>query len=110
MKKSLQLISLTLAVCGSFASIDAQPRHQVSAAPWERGCNQFSSDREFVSSASAYCLRQQNQKICHRKALERFSQCGYSSDYVKLSKRVHAKMLVVLALASAQKGTTHSPS
>ena len=110
MKKSLQLISLTLAVLVYTGSSSAEPRNQPAVAPWERGCGHFSSDRDFVSSASAYCLRQQNQKVCHRKALETFTRCGYSSDYVKLSKRVHAKMLVVLALASAQKGTAHSPS
>jgi hypothetical protein len=110
MKKSLTLFALSFAVMTTLGAIEAQPSTHTSSAPWERGCSHFSSDREFVSNASAYCLRQQNQKVCHRKALETFSRCGYSSDYVKLSKRVHAKMLVVLALASAQKGTTHSPS
>ncbi len=90
------LVSFTL--CSVASSAETQPS---SRAPWERACSSFASAREFVRQSSYHCLRQQHQKGCERKAREFFAQCRYHGDYERISARIHAKMLFVLALATS---------
>jgi hypothetical protein len=66
--------------------------------PWTKPCSEYSSAKHFVSESSLYCLRQSNQRACHERAQEFFEGCRFSGDYQRISKRVHAKMLIVLAL------------
>ena len=110
MKQSALVLSLlTLIVsfpCISLANEKARVSVQLNEnAPWNRECHAFTSEADFVSRASVYCLKQSNTRACHKSASTAFARCGYSSDYVKLSKRMHAKLLVVWALAGAQKGS-----
>jgi hypothetical protein len=49
-----------------------------------------------------YCLRQANQKACHERAEKFFERCHFSGNYHKISARIGARMLLVLALGSVR--------
>lgn len=76
-------------------------------APWERQCKGFQTPRQYVVESTIFCLRHATTKHCHERASKRFQDCRFSGDYKKMSGKVQAKMLVVLALsggASWRKG------
>ena len=104
MKQSLLVLSFCALVVSTVSGAVAENKPTTNA-PWERECRTFTSEADFVSRASVFCLKQSNTRACHKAASAAFARCGYSSDYVKLSKRMHAKLLVVWALAGAQKGS-----
>ncbi len=68
-------------------------------APWERACKSFQTPRQFVVESTLFCLRNPTTKQCHDQAAKRFKGCRFSGDYKKMSGKVQAKMLVVLALS-----------
>jgi hypothetical protein len=110
MKQSILALSATFVLLVSGLPISAAEPRVLISAPWERSCHEYSSDGDFVSRASMYCLKQQNQKDCHKRAAEVFTRCGFSSDYDRMSRRMYARMLVVWALAGAQKGAASGRS
>ena len=70
--------------------------------PWERSCRKYNSSRHFVSESTLYCLRQSNQKACHEEAQKYFDRCRFTGDFHKMSARMSARMLLVLALSSVR--------
>lgn len=72
------------------------------AAPWQETCRHYRSSRHFVSESTPYCLRQTDQKACHQKAQRYFERCGFSGDFQRMSARMSARMLLVLALSSVR--------
>jgi hypothetical protein len=72
------------------------------AAPWEETCRHYHSSRHFVSESTPYCLRQPNQKACQHQAHKYFERCNFSGDFQKMSARMSARMLLVLALSSVR--------
>ena len=97
---ALALVLVSLVV--SSHTVYAEGRAS-SAAPWKKECGTFGSGKQFVTESSLFCLRQQNQRSCHRQAQESFKACGFSGDYAQISQRLHAKMLVVWALTGARR-------
>lgn len=70
--------------------------------PWEASCRAYHSSRHFASQATTYCLRQDDQKACHARAERFFERCHFTGDYHKISARIGARMLLVLALSSVR--------
>ena len=103
MKSILSLVAAVMLITISASAISAQDR--TLPEPWGKSCSQFTSERQFVSESSYYCLRQQNQRACHRRAEAMFSSCAFAGDYQRISQRLHAKMLVVWALAGTRQST-----
>ena len=73
-----------------------------SGAPWERSCRVFNSGRHFVSESTRYCFRQTGQKACQEEAHRYFDRCKFTGDFQKISARMSARMLLVLALSSVR--------
>lgn len=95
------IVLLLLVSFPLYSVVSSAETHSTSRAPWERSCSSFLSAREFVRESSYYCLRQQHQKRCERQVREFFDRCRYQGDYERISARIHAKMLFVLALATS---------
>jgi hypothetical protein len=68
-------------------------------APWSKRCSTFQTPRQFVVESTMFCLKHDATKECKQKAARFFQGCRFAGDYKKMSQRVQAKMLVVLALA-----------
>ena len=73
-----------------------------SLAPWQKTCSEFSTPKQYVSDSVLYCLRQQNSRACHTEASAKYSKCGFGKDYARVSKKIHAKMIVLIALAGTR--------
>jgi len=70
--------------------------------PWSESCRHYRSSRQFVSASTTYCFRQADQKECQSQAHRYFARCGFSGDFQKMSARMGARMLIVLALSSVR--------
>jgi hypothetical protein len=70
--------------------------------PWAESCRHYHASRQFVSESTLYCMRQRDQKGCRSLAQRYFERCGFSGDYQKMSARMGARMLLVLALSSVR--------
>lgn len=68
--------------------------------PWSRSCHHYKTSRQFVRESTLYCLRQPGQKSCKERAQRYFEACRYSGDFQRMSARMGARMLLVLALGS----------
>lgn len=101
----LAVSTLTL----SGAPAYAQERHK-AVPPWGKPCAEFNTAQQFVRESTLYCLRQQNQRVCHERAQEFFEGCRFSGDYQRMSSIIHTKMLMVLALAGSRSTTSGSAS
>lgn len=73
-----------------------------TGAPWERSCKVYNSSRHFVSESTLYCLRHTKQKACQEEAHRYFNRCKFTGDFQKISARMSARMLLVLALSSVR--------
>lgn len=93
---ALLLVSIVL------VSDVARAEEAHNGAPWERSCKVFTSSRHFVSESTLYCLRQPNQKACQERAHKYFDRCRFTGDFQKISARMSARMLLVLALSSVR--------
>jgi hypothetical protein len=71
-------------------------------APWEASCRHYRSPRHFVSDSTVYCFAQPKQKECQAQARHYFERCNFSGDFKKMSARMGARMLLVLALSSVR--------
>lgn len=91
-------LAIFLATLGSDSAMAAKPR----VAPWRLSCTEFASSNDFVKNSSLYCLNKGNSRSCHQEARQRFAECGFDGDYDRLSQRLHAKMLVFIALAGTR--------
>ncbi len=103
----LKKSSLAMVLSATVVAASAVCHAEEVRAPWERKCKSFQTPRQFVVESTLFCLRNPTTKQCHDKAAQRFQGCRFSGDYKKMSARVQAKMLVVLALsggASWRKG------
>jgi len=69
-------------------------------APWSRSCQHYKTSRHFVSESTLYCLRQSGPKACKEQAQRFFDKCHYTGDFQRMSARMGARMLLVLALGS----------
>jgi hypothetical protein len=101
---------LVLISLGVPSLVHAEKENTAESAPWMQGCDRFESEEDFVGEASRYCLRQSQQRICHSQAQKAFKGCGFRADYSRLSQRLHARLLVVWALAGAQRAGNHGDS
>ena len=97
----LSYFALVLFVISGFASV-VRAEDSKETPPWRESCRYFHSPRQFVSESSLYCLRQRGQKGCRSLAQAYFERCGFSGDYQKMSARMGARMLLVLALSSVR--------
>lgn len=68
--------------------------------PWSKSCHHYKTSRHFVRESTLYCLRQPGQKGCKEQAQKYFEACRYSGDFQRMSARMGARMLLVLALGS----------
>jgi hypothetical protein len=80
----------------------ASAEEQKVVAPWEETCRHYHSSRHFVRESTPYCLRQTDQKACQQQAQRYFERCNFSGDFQKMSARMSARMLLVLALSSVR--------
>ena len=68
--------------------------------PWSKSCRHYKTARHFVSESTLYCLRQSEQRGCKEQAQRYFDACHYTGDFQRMSARMGARMLLVLALGS----------
>jgi hypothetical protein len=68
--------------------------------PWSKSCHHYKTSKQFVRESTLYCLRQPGQKGCKEQAQRYFEACRYSGDFQRMSARMGARMLLVLALGS----------
>jgi hypothetical protein len=80
----------------------ANAEEQKTVAPWQEACRHYHSSRHFVSESTPYCMRQSDQKACQQQAQRYFERCNFSGDFHKMSARMSARMLLVLALSSVR--------
>lgn len=74
-------------------------------APWGESCRHYRSSRHFISESTPYCMRQHDQKACQLLAQRYFERCQFSGDFQRMTARMSARMLLVLALSSV--GSVH---
>jgi len=103
--KRQRLVSFVLitvvAAAGLFQQAEAQGGGSDPGAPWGKRCKSFETPRQFVVDATLFCMRHPTTRDCQQKASRHFQVCRFPGDYKKMSQRVHARMLVVLALAGS---------
>ena len=97
----LSYFAVLLFVISGFASV-VRAEDSKEIPPWAESCRHYHSPRHFVSESTLYCLRQRDQKGCRTRAQSYFERCGFSGDYQKMSARMGARMLLVLALSSVR--------
>jgi hypothetical protein len=97
----LTCLVVLLCVVSGFAS-EVRAESPKGEAPWEEACRHYRSPRHFVSESTLYCLRQPDQKGCQGQAQTYFEGCRFSGDFQKMSARMSARMLLVLALSSVR--------
>jgi hypothetical protein len=89
----------TQLLCGITSAVAEESQ---ATAPWLESCRHFRSSRHFVSESTPYCLRQHDQKRCQQEAQRYFERCNFSGDFQRMSARMSARMLLVLALSSVR--------
>lgn len=103
--RSIKIVSALL-VAQLFVGLSSVMAETPEAAtPWSKTCRHYHSGRHFVSESTPYCLRQSDQKACHQQAEKYFERCSFSGDFERMSARMSARMLLVLALSSV--GSVH---
>jgi hypothetical protein len=68
-------------------------------APWSKACSAYNTPKDLVGASAEYCLRQPLPTRCLQHTEMYFESCRFQGNFKKLSQKVHAKMLVVLALS-----------
>lgn len=97
----LRFLSVAFLVVSAFISVAVAESGEASA-PWSESCRHYRSARHFVSESTIYCLRRHDQKECQGRAHRYFEQCRFQGDFQKMSARMSARMLLVLALSSVR--------
>jgi len=98
--KIIRCIALVLATLSVVGLSRAQA--EGVGEPWGASCRAYHSSRHFANEATMYCLRQHDQKACQERAERFFERCHFTGDYHKMSARIGARMLLVLALSSVR--------
>ena len=70
------------------------------SVPWMESCRHYRSSRHYISESTRFCFRQEGQKACQQQAERYFDRCNFSGDFHRMSSRMSARMLLVLALSS----------
>jgi hypothetical protein len=97
----LSFLAVTLLVVSGVVSV-AVAEDGKASAPWSESCRHYRSARHFVNESTIYCLRRHDQKECQGRAHKYFEQCRFQGDFQKMSARMSARMLLVLALSSVR--------
>jgi hypothetical protein len=97
----LTCLAVVMFVISGVVSI-ANADNRKSKAPWSDSCRHYRSARHFVSESTLYCFRQTDRKECQSQAQRYFDQCGFEGDFQRMSARMGARMLLVLALSSVR--------
>jgi hypothetical protein len=99
--RSLSFVALLLfVVCGLMSVARAEESKRIT--PWGEACRHYRSPRHFVTDSTLYCFRQTDQKGCQSQAQSYFERCRFTGDFQKMSARMSARMLLVLALTSVR--------
>ena len=98
----MTMIVLLLSAQALIALSSAMAEEAKGDAPWAQSCRHYHSSRHFVSESALYCLRQTEQKVCQQHAQKYFEHCNFTGDFQKMSARISARMLLVLALTSVR--------
>jgi len=96
------MLVLLVAAQALIGLCSARAEESKSEAPWLESCRHYRSSRHFVSESALYCLRQSDQKACHQQAQRYFERCNFTGDFQRMSARISARMLLVLALSSVR--------
>ncbi len=91
-----------LALFAPLVALSGIAKAEGAGLPWEASCHAYHSSRHFASQATTYCLQQDDQKACRARAERFFERCHFAGDYHKISARIRARMLLVLALSSVR--------
>lgn len=86
---------LAIVMFGASAAVAAEGQR----APWNRSCAAYATPKEFVGHSAEYCLRERGSRQCLERAEVYFGSCRFRGNFKKLSQRIHAKMVVMLALS-----------
>jgi len=97
----LSCLAVILFVLGGLAPM-ARADEPKEVAPWGEACRHYRSPRHFVTESTLYCFRQTDQKRCQSEAQTYFERCRFAGDFQKMSARMGARMLIVLALTSVR--------
>lgn len=97
----LRFLAVPLLVVSGLVSV-AVAQDGDASAPWSESCRHYRSARHFVSESTIYCLRRHDQKECQGRSQGYFEQCRFQGDFHKMSARMSARMLLVLALSSVR--------
>lgn len=101
-RKATQLAIFSILAVLSLSVASAE--QSAPPPPWVKECRLFKSPRDYVSKATMFCLRSANQRACHKEAAAQFASCKFTGNYERMSQAMHAKMLLVLALAGTMPG------
>lgn len=97
----VRFLGVPLLIVSGMVSVAVAQDGEVSV-PWSESCRHYRSARHFVSESTSYCLRRHNQKECQGTAQRYFERCRFQGDFQKMSARMSARMLLVLALTSVR--------
>lgn len=95
------LIGAILIYCSNSALAE-KTSHISDSMPWTKSCADFIGPKDFVKQSTIYCLKRQNQRLCDGEAEKFFEACHFKGDFERMSQRISARMLVVIALASTK--------
>jgi hypothetical protein len=99
--RCLSFLAVLLFVMSGFAPM-ARAAESQEIAPWGEACRHYRSARHFVNESTLYCFREADHKGCQAQAQSYFERCRFSGDFKKISARMSARMLLVLALTSVR--------
>lgn len=84
-----------LFLCLSVPAVNAEEGGRVFARP----CNTYSTSKDFIRRASAFCLTQPRQRQCERRSADYFAQCGFSGNFKELSRAANTDLLLMFVFA-----------
>jgi hypothetical protein len=97
----LRFMVVLVCAVSSFATV-VRAEDPKEVAPWSESCRHYRSARHFVNQSTLYCFHQRDHKACQARAESYFERCGFTGDFQKMSARIGARMLLVLALTSVR--------
>lgn len=97
--RGIMLLALVSVFVGATSALADEAKKD---APWQYSCREFKSSRHFVRASTVHCLRQADQKSCQAEAQKFFERCRFSGDFHRMSARIGARMLLVLAFSSVR--------
>ncbi len=93
--------AITLLIMLPLEVLSAQERWQEN--PVLRSCESFRSSSDYVSQASAYCLKQPKSLVCDQKAAARFRACGFNGDFHQIHRKALTNMLMIFLISNSGK-------